>query len=453
LPKVRVMQMALPLESKNFIEPLVSEVELSNIAFEKVKKVLGDSIQKPHALLTLNSPQSLLWSDVAENVNVKDPSVLDDLGVFSNDGSFFTANDPVPLSQYSDCDVAKAFMVSISNGIRMGEISPVVQTADLSGDISGVQSLKKSELECLNKYIQLFSKFFKNCNSLASAYSTLRENCIYVHGTRRHIFKFDLLSARICALQQELEKKCVSFPKIAFIPPLVDTSRKSIPSDLDTSVIIDLRKQLKDARNRAQKRVDAQDMNVEVEVSCIAQMWEDSKSLQADFESNFTEACNCMRRSMALFCTEAEVMARLLRFIRILEKGLKASDVTVIYPELGSLLHECSYLTVSPKSRAVLNEAISKVSQTPSAAAAAALATSSTAADDDKAAYVKSLQEEIETLHTMIEELKLDRSNLEKEKTNIARQAKETIDSLENVIEILRSELKKNNIPDPTKQA
>jgi len=454
LPTIRVMQMVSPLDNKAFLKRLVTDVEVGGLVFDHVRSSLGSKFREPHAINDKELKEApLFWRDVARFLKIEDKNVLNDLCIVSNEGSFFTLDDQVPLLKgVNDCGCIMALFMSAKNGIVMSEFKAKHHLCATDEEVNKVKALDISQLDSLNGYLALWSKYFKTCSSLVKTNNTLCENCLDVELFRKNLMKFDNVNATIRSLQQEVSSKFKDFPKLAFIAPAVEPSRDIVHTYCDEAVVQNVRSELKKYRNLAQRRVDSGVMNVSEEVGAIAKLWDDSRIYEQNYQNDVDQSGKSLNQVMKLFRSEAEVMCRLLRYVSMLKKALKAEDVRTVYPELRALL-QCDYLNVSTESRRVLIRS-SEASQSSSSSSSSSSPSSSSRAAGtcDKDHRIAELKQEIETLYAMVSDLKSERARLESERDAIAVKAKETIDSMKEVIATLREKLKENNIPDPTVQ-
>jgi len=265
------------------------------------------------------------------------------------------------------------------------------------------------------------------------------------------VVNFDCLCSRLSSLQQQLEKKRSDFPKVAFVPPLTDSSRCAVPEDKDSSTVSKIRQSLKSARDSAQNRVSSQDMNVKSEVATIAKLWKENKDLEEKYKKDYDSSCGCLDDAFKVLCRDVEVVSRLFRIVKVLEKALVADDVKVVYPDLFALLQHCDYLSVSPVSQRVLKQACGSGSKAVDRPSPSSSATSSAGGSgDDKESYIVALSEEVKALRKIVEDQDSQLKDLEKQKAFVSSYAEATIASLNNVISLLRTELQSRNIPDPT---
>jgi len=437
---IHVLKMVDPVDSKNCTTRLSSDVEIGDLAFEQACRELGDKIDDPHSLMPLTDAKKLTvkWEDVAKRVNI-DRRAMDDLCIVSSSG-MFSVKDLVQQNVPDDeQDTMMALFISAKNGIRMEPTEPSVHHSVTEDEIRQVQVMDKSTLDALNAYLSMWSKYFKDCSSLIKERDCLYDNCVDVEIFRAIVNKFkvfDLVYGRVNGMQQELKKKRKDFPMVAFIPPMIDRSHRIDFDPVDCSVIPVIRKQLKDYRNKAQRKVDSQNMDVSPEVSAIADIWEKNKDLESKIQKDVSDAYSMLSVAVKSLCPEAEVFGRLFHYMCALEKAKVEDDPRVVYPELQRLAR-CDYLSISPDS----HRGAARVSEPPVVPREGS---------DDRDAYIETLKAEIDKLQAMNDELKADRDKLAQEMDVIRAKAAEMIETKKAIIDTLRRELAKNHIQDPT---
>jgi len=429
LPKLRVMQMTAPVNGAELVKPLVTDVDLSEIVFDHAKKTLGDKLTFPHAF---DEELTVQWRDVAKHMGMDDKSI-DDICVVCDEGAFFGPDDRVPVNNRDDSHELNALFISASNGVLCSEIKPRIDVHDFTAVLHDIEAMeadesKRSSLDLFNKYYAgLCSKYFKYCQRYVTECEMIRINCQEMQTFAGIVFVFEKLFSKIRSLQQQLVKKCPEFPKASFFPPSVGSSLEIVPPCSALSGKIEqIEQELKKIFSSTQKKADFRNNDMRAEICAIAELWKNSSDLETQCKQAYTDSCTCLNAVIQSFSSDAEVVSRLFRYIRALEKATKEDDATVVYPELRALLLDCDYLTVSVKSQNLL-----KLPTLEERLAAA------------KDAYIGALEAKVKWLEGAFDEVEKDRFSL-------AAEATETINSQSAVIERLRQILRDHNIHDPT---
>jgi len=432
---VRVMNCAAPLKGSHLVsKPLTVDVDLGDYMFKKMQASLGTKLNEPHAIKN-SSFSPLLWSDVVRSIGIEDESALKDMIVVCNGGVPYVVTDPLPEFTTEKRTMPQALLISSQTGVSVaGAIKPLAIPSVSAAEIQGAEGGDKSSIECFNKYLSLCSKYLKCCGMISNEHCRLYDNYNEIMSFLENVVCFDNMSKQISVLQTEVLKKFGSFPRVAFFNPNIETPSRVISSPPDPSAIQGIRMELKRARNNAQKKVDRQDMNLTSEVSFIAAVWEKHKTMDSRYTADVTQACSSLSSLMGPFCSSTEILARLYRYIQLLKKAKNTDDVRSLFPELLPIV-DCEYLSVPDDQMRLLRGGSS-----PSAADVS----------DDRAAYVKTLEEQLDLMRKKVESLGAERRRLEEDREAIARKAQETIDCLKDIIERLRDELRTHGIPDPT---
>jgi len=424
-------------------------VELGDIAFDKARRVLGPDVNDTSAMAKCESIP-VCWRELAQSLSLRDEAVLNDLFVVTNNGEFFAGADIIPPSiMFPNEDTNRMVLfLSSAKGVLLKDKelhTSLILSSSLEEKFAKAGALDHSTTECLNEHILIWSDYLKNCSKFAKAEAAVCDNYAEIQSIRKNVIKFDQLTTRLHKLQQELAKRRADFPQVAFTPPVASSVAQAITSCHDSDEINGIRSKLREIRNCAQKKVDAQEMNVTSEVESIIGMLAQYKDLEVRCKNNLDRASQSLNGLLAIFQREAGVMSRLFRYVKVLESALKAEDPTVVYPELKSLV-KCEFFSFAAKYKHVLQDE-SVPEGTGSAAASAA---ASNVALSDKDTYIATLLEQVKALKAANDELARANMLLAKEKDDVVSHAEGVVESYKRVNEILRHELTVRGIPDPT---
>jgi len=370
MPTVQVMRLDKPVNSDDFLKPMVYDVELGDIYFSKAKTELGDKINEPHALKDFK-PDPIVWGDVARVLGITD---LDDMLVFTDGGICCKKDAPVEMKGVENIH---ALILSLKNGIKVEKMK-VIEGRSLSDEDLQVMNtnVQKATVETLNQRLSVFGNFVKCCRENNRQSLVPVANSRFVCKIRSDVLKTDYLAKKLCDLQEDLCKKFDRFPKVKFCPPAVESGSPLNLSDNNDGLeaIDSIREDLMNLRNSAQGKVSskAEDLTEELEQS--TQLWQKHKGCLDETKEKLATVCESMNTVMACLQNDVEVMTHLVRYVDVLTNALTSTDVTAIYREMLPLVN-CDCFTISEDDMKLLNEG---GTQGPASAASAA------SADPDK---------------------------------------------------------------------
>jgi len=353
MPTVHVLHMKKPVDTADFFRPMFLDVDLGDLYFAQAKQKLGDSINDPGVFLSFKR-DPILWNDVARAVGITDRDSLNDILVYTNGGVYYKNNDLVDVRSTEDIP---AFIVSSRKGVEIGEMK-MVEGMDFSEANRKLMDSKEQPgtVEFLNPRFVAFSSYIKCCRTNCNLYQVIMMNCHFIKHFQQSVLKTDYLVKKLRALQDDLSKKFVRFPKVEFRPLEFSSSFQLSDPHEGHSVIETIRKELAVVHHSAQEKVSGSVEDLSDEMKQLIQIWEQHKEFFEETKKRLSCSYEAMVRVTNSLQKDVEVILRLTHYIEVLEKALKGRDVGSIYPELLPLV-KCEYLKMSSEDMEMLERA------------------------------------------------------------------------------------------------
>lgn len=434
MPAVHPISMMDVVKSEEFTKCLMYDAELGELAFHRASLKLKEKLWEPHALSTLQEkdPVILVWSDVANAINIRDPAVLEDMVAFCEGGTCCRKDDRIEMKVGED---SFAVFVSLKNGVRAEKAMPKYDRLFNMDKFKALESAQMNDVKKLEAYFNVLSEFNSSCNYLSVQYRYISQNLKDLELIRSRTLNPNALHEKSRSLLQEVRKNCPSFPNIGFSKP-ASKPYQQLNSVFDgaseVSVIVN---EMQDIHNAAKQKMAASNLTFGEELDRVKALFEKHKGLEETCKKQLEGACDVINVVMQAFQADVEVMLNLVRLIQVLEKAKNASDPTVVFPELLPLV-KCDYLLVSDSDMAKISGEEKKAPVT--------------VKKSKDGVYVDDIKKQLEALRANCEALKKERDRLLEENKTIVSSAKKKADDYNKKIVKLRSQLKEHGIPDPT---